>query len=157
MHPWFVLLDRLLDLFAPCYSQSPSDFVHLYKENGLEGGHIIKLGPRNDSAAKEALAAWPGKLLMGQILEHFRASIRLVSGSIPRKEDFRLVVASTMKMLKNGSKPGLAKLALPLHPSAHMPDMCQDHCDFLSFSRRQVFPRSFTIHLVDGRKGEAGG
>lgn len=24
------------------------------------GGHVIKLGPGNDEAAKEALAAWPG-------------------------------------------------------------------------------------------------
>lgn len=28
--------------------------------NHLEGGHVIKLGPGNDTAAKEALAAWPG-------------------------------------------------------------------------------------------------
>jgi len=31
-------------------------------ENGLEGGHIIKLGPGNDVAAKEALAVWPGSM-----------------------------------------------------------------------------------------------
>jgi phosphoribosylformimino-5-aminoimidazole carboxamide ribotide isomerase len=41
-------------------SQSAGDFARLYKENGLEGGHVIKLGPRNDAAANEALAAWPG-------------------------------------------------------------------------------------------------
>jgi len=46
-------------------SQSSGDFARLYKANGLEGGHVIKLGPRNDAAAKEALAAWPGGLQIG--------------------------------------------------------------------------------------------
>ena len=41
-------------------SQSPAYFALLYKESGLEGGHVIKLGPGNDVAAKEALKAWPG-------------------------------------------------------------------------------------------------
>jgi hypothetical protein len=34
--------------------------VSLYREHELLGGHVIKLGPNNDTAAKEALAAWPG-------------------------------------------------------------------------------------------------
>ncbi|KIY49176.1 Phosphoribosylformimino-5-aminoimidazole carboxamide ribotide isomerase [Fistulina hepatica ATCC 64428] len=46
-------------------SQSAGDFVRLYAKHGLEGGHVIKLGPRNDDAAKEALAAWPGHLQIG--------------------------------------------------------------------------------------------
>ena len=35
-------------------------FARLYKQHGLEGGHIIKLGPGNDEAALEALTSWPG-------------------------------------------------------------------------------------------------
>lgn len=35
-------------------------FAELYKQHNLEGGHVIKLGPGNDEAAKEALAAWLG-------------------------------------------------------------------------------------------------
>lgn len=31
----------------------------------LRGGHVIKLGPNNDAAAKEALAAWPDGLHIG--------------------------------------------------------------------------------------------
>ncbi|KAF9259513.1 Phosphoribosylformimino-5-aminoimidazole carboxamide ribotide isomerase [Marasmius fiardii PR-910] len=46
-------------------SQSPADFARLYKENGLEGGHIIKLGPGNEEAARSALAAWPNGLQVG--------------------------------------------------------------------------------------------
>lgn len=32
----------------------------MYRQHNLRGGHIIKLGPGNDDAAKEALQAWPG-------------------------------------------------------------------------------------------------
>ena len=37
----------------------------MYKRNALEGAHVIKLGPGNDKAAREALAAWPGHLQIG--------------------------------------------------------------------------------------------
>ncbi|RPD67092.1 Phosphoribosylformimino-5-aminoimidazole carboxamide ribotide isomerase [Lentinus tigrinus ALCF2SS1-7] len=40
-------------------------FAELYKAHGLEGGHVIKLGPGNDRAAKDALGAWPGHLQVG--------------------------------------------------------------------------------------------
>ena len=40
-------------------------FAELYKQDGLTGGHIIKLGPGNEDAAVEALAAWPGAMQIG--------------------------------------------------------------------------------------------
>jgi len=40
-------------------------FAELYRRDGLTGGHIIKLGPGNDAAALEALAAWPGGMQIG--------------------------------------------------------------------------------------------
>ncbi|EPQ59238.1 Phosphoribosylformimino-5-aminoimidazole carboxamide ribotide isomerase [Gloeophyllum trabeum ATCC 11539] len=46
-------------------TKPPSEFARLYKEHGLEGGHVIKLGPGNDEAAKEALATWLGGLQIG--------------------------------------------------------------------------------------------
>ncbi|KAH7914356.1 Phosphoribosylformimino-5-aminoimidazole carboxamide ribotide isomerase [Hygrophoropsis aurantiaca] len=46
-------------------SQPPRYFAELYKTHSLHGGHVIKLGPGNDDAAKEALAAWPGGLQIG--------------------------------------------------------------------------------------------
>ncbi|AMO55297.1 phosphoribosylformimino-5-aminoimidazole carboxamide ribotide isomerase [Endozoicomonas montiporae] len=45
--------------------QSPAEFAALYRRDSLLGGHVIKLGPGNESAAKEALAAWPGGLQIG--------------------------------------------------------------------------------------------
>jgi len=46
-------------------SQSAGDFARLYRKHDLQGGHVIKLGPGNDGAAREALAAWPGALQIG--------------------------------------------------------------------------------------------
>ncbi|ORY82343.1 Phosphoribosylformimino-5-aminoimidazole carboxamide ribotide isomerase [Leucosporidium creatinivorum] len=43
----------------------PAYYTNLYRENNLRGGHVIKLGPGNDEAAKEALAAWPDSLHLG--------------------------------------------------------------------------------------------
>ena len=42
-----------------------SHFAQLYKDNALEGAHIIMLGPGNEDAAQEALNAWPGALQIG--------------------------------------------------------------------------------------------
>jgi phosphoribosylformimino-5-aminoimidazole carboxamide ribotide isomerase len=44
---------------------SPAWYAELYKNDGLTGGHVIKLGPNNNEAAREALAAWPGGLQIG--------------------------------------------------------------------------------------------
>ncbi len=40
-------------------------YADLYRRNGLEGGHVIMLGPGNEEAAKAALAAWPGGMQVG--------------------------------------------------------------------------------------------
>jgi phosphoribosylformimino-5-aminoimidazole carboxamide ribotide isomerase len=43
----------------------PGWFAELYRRDGLVGGHVIALGPGNESAAREALGAWPGGLQYG--------------------------------------------------------------------------------------------
>lgn len=43
----------------------PAWFAELYRSDNLTGGHIIKLGPGNDEAAEEALAAWPQGMQLG--------------------------------------------------------------------------------------------
>src|SRR5207237_6187162 len=45
--------------------RSAAWYAELYKRDGLRGGHIILLGPGNESAAREALAAYPGGLQIG--------------------------------------------------------------------------------------------
>lgn len=47
-------------------SQHPASyFAQLYRDNSLEGSHVIMLGPGNTGPAKEALSAWPGHLQVG--------------------------------------------------------------------------------------------
>lgn len=43
----------------------PRHFAELYAADGLAGGHVIQLGPGNEEAASEALAAYPGGLQIG--------------------------------------------------------------------------------------------
>lgn len=40
-------------------------FANRYRMDQLQGGHVIQLGPGNDTAAREALAAFPGGLQIG--------------------------------------------------------------------------------------------
>jgi phosphoribosylformimino-5-aminoimidazole carboxamide ribotide isomerase len=40
-------------------------FAELFKGDGLRGGHVIMLGPGNEAAAREALAAFPGGFHVG--------------------------------------------------------------------------------------------
>ncbi len=43
----------------------PAHFAALFRRDGLRGGHVVMLGPGNESAAREALAAYPGGLQLG--------------------------------------------------------------------------------------------
>src|SRR5208283_411134 len=40
-------------------------FAELYRGDDLRGGHVIMLGPGNETAAREALGAFPGGLQVG--------------------------------------------------------------------------------------------
>lgn len=44
---------------------SAAHYAERYRADNLTGGHVIRLGPGNDSAAREALAAYPGGLQVG--------------------------------------------------------------------------------------------
>jgi phosphoribosylformimino-5-aminoimidazole carboxamide ribotide isomerase len=47
-------------------SERPASwYAELYKKDGLSGGHVIMLGPGNESAARSALQAYPGGLQIG--------------------------------------------------------------------------------------------
>jgi phosphoribosylformimino-5-aminoimidazole carboxamide ribotide isomerase len=45
--------------------QPPAYFAEMYRQDNLSGGHVIKLGPGNDEAAREVLTAWPDGLHVG--------------------------------------------------------------------------------------------
>src|ERR1017187_7649210 len=45
--------------------RSAAWFAKLYQRDGLTGGHVILLGPGNETEARAALAAFPGGLQIG--------------------------------------------------------------------------------------------
>ncbi|MFW6145697.1 MAG: phosphoribosylformimino-5-aminoimidazole carboxamide ribotide isomerase [Planctomycetota bacterium] len=46
-------------------ARPPADYARLYRADDLRGGHVIALGPGNETAARAALAAWPGGMQYG--------------------------------------------------------------------------------------------
>ncbi len=61
--------------------RSPAWFVERYRSDRLAGGHVIKLGPGNDAAARQALAAWPGGMQIGGGITADNASTWLAAGA----------------------------------------------------------------------------
>jgi len=56
-------------------------FASKFRDDGLVGGHVIKLGPGNDDAARDALAAYPGGLQLGGGITADNASAWLDAGA----------------------------------------------------------------------------
>ena len=56
-------------------------FAERFRDDGLTGGHVIKLGPGNDEAAREALATWPGGLQIGGGIHEANAVEWLAAGA----------------------------------------------------------------------------
>ncbi|MGD1086660.1 MAG: phosphoribosylformimino-5-aminoimidazole carboxamide ribotide isomerase [Verrucomicrobiota bacterium] len=56
-------------------------FAALYRRDGLRGGHVIMLGPGNEAAARDALAAFPGGLQVGGGLNPDNAASFLDAGA----------------------------------------------------------------------------
>lgn len=61
--------------------QPAAHFAERYRADGLDGGHVIKLGPGNDAAARAALAAWPGGLQIGGGITIANAADWLAAGA----------------------------------------------------------------------------
>ena len=60
------LSDASAGLRTNFVSEKPAAwFAEQYRQDGLQGGHIIQLGAGNESAAREALAAYPGGMHLG--------------------------------------------------------------------------------------------
>jgi len=59
----------------------PSYFIERYRTDGLHGGHVIALGPGNEDAARQALAAWPGGLQLGGGITETNAGAWLDAGA----------------------------------------------------------------------------
>ncbi len=62
-------------------TEDAATYAALYKKDGLTGGHVIKLGPGNDEAARSALAAYPGGLQIGGGITEENAQTWLDAGA----------------------------------------------------------------------------
>ena len=62
-------------------SHSSAHYAEMYKRDGLDGGHVIMLGPGNESAALEALAAYPGGMQVGGGIKPANAKRYLDAGA----------------------------------------------------------------------------
>jgi phosphoribosylformimino-5-aminoimidazole carboxamide ribotide isomerase len=62
-------------------TRSAAWYAELYRRDGLTGGHVIMLGPGNEAAAREALAAFPGGLQIGGGMQSDNAAAWLEAGA----------------------------------------------------------------------------
>lgn len=62
-------------------TRPPEYFADLYWRDGLEGGHVIKLGAGNDDAARAALSCHPGSLQLGGGITDDNAAAWLEAGA----------------------------------------------------------------------------
>ena len=83
-------------------------YAQLYRESDLRGGHVIMLGPGNEGAAKEALAAWPGALQVGGGIRDENAKQWLDCGAEKVGAGFPISTASTAVALQCYTRPPLA-------------------------------------------------
>ena len=56
-------------------------FAETFRADQLTGGHVIQLGPGNEAAARQALAAWPGGLQLGGGITAANAKVWLDAGA----------------------------------------------------------------------------
>ncbi len=61
--------------------KSPREFAEQFQADNLQGGHVIKLGPGNEEAAREALGAWKGGLQIGGGINRENATEWLEAGA----------------------------------------------------------------------------
>lgn len=63
-------------------SDRPAEwYARLYQRDGLQGGHIIMLGPGNENQARAALNAYPGGMQIGGGIQLENASAWLQAGA----------------------------------------------------------------------------
>jgi len=98
-------------------SKSPSEYADLYQSDGLNGGHVISLGSGNQSAALEALSAFPGGMHYGGGVNPDNAAEYLDAGAshvIVTSWIFEENKLSIQKLAELSKKVGRDRLVLDL-------------------------------------------
>jgi phosphoribosylformimino-5-aminoimidazole carboxamide ribotide isomerase len=94
--------------------QSAAWFAEIFRNDQLTGGHVIKLGPGNGAAAREALAAWPGGLQIGGGITPENAREWLDAGAS------HVIVTSAILSI-NWSKPSVRIDSSSIFPADALP------------------------------------
>ena len=92
-------------------------FAERYRADGLTGGHVIKLGPGNEEAAREALAAWPGGMQLGGGVTVDTAAEWIGRGAA------KVIVTSWLFVDKRLSMERVEQLALAIGPERLVVDL----------------------------------
>ena len=98
-------------------SESPAYFAQLYKKDNLHGGHVIMLGPGNEAAAKEALAAYPDALHIGGGINPDNAASWLDAGAA------KVIVTSYIFPNHEFSREALQKISTAASPEKLVLDL----------------------------------
>lgn len=106
-------------------THTSSYYAQLYKENNIQGCHVIKLGsnPANDAAAQLACATWPDLLQVGggitdtnalEWLEKYHASHVIVTSWLFSKDSTGRIVLDWERLSKLCSLVGRNRLVVDL-------------------------------------------
>jgi hypothetical protein len=105
-------------------------YAELYKKHNLRGGHVIMLGPGNDQASREALAAWPGGLQVGGGIKDTNAKEWIEAGA--DKVGFFFILFISLILQYDPQRSGEQHTITPMH--ARLP-----HFLFFSISFKHKF------------------
>lgn len=114
-------------------------FAEKYRKDALSGGHVIQLGPGNEKAAREALAAFPGGLQIGGGIHPDNARDWLDAGAS------HVIVTSYLFERDELSRDKLRRLASVVRPEELVIDLsCRRVGDefFVATNRWQTVTRS---------------
>lgn len=158
------LSDRDRDALATNFTSSypPAHYAEMYRRDGLTGGHIIMLGPGNEAAARQALAAWPGGMQLGGGITDGNAAAWLEQGAaavIVTSHVFRdgLVLEDRLRQLEQavGRRHLVIDLSCRKRDGRYLvvtdrwqkfTEMVVDAASLAYFSR---FCSEFLVHAVD--------
>lgn len=143
-------------------AEPPEWFAHRYREDELQGGHVIALGPGNEAAALAALAAWPGGLQYGGGVTADNAADWIWAGAsrvIVTSWVFREGRLDAERLTELGRRVGRDRLVLDLSCRRRaegyvvMTDRWQKATDLVLsgavFERLAGYCSEFLVHAVD--------
>lgn len=149
--------------------QPPEHFADLYWRDGLVGGHVVMLGPGNETAARAALARHPGNLQVGGGITADNAAGWLDAGAdkvIVTSHVFVDGELSSERLRALVAAVGRERLVLDLSCRARAGDYYVVCDRWQTFTRLRVAPETlaelagfcaeFLVHGVDVEGKQAG-